>query len=214
MIWWNNSSATEYKNKYALSFRRGQKEVKPYFIVKQTFPEIIECSNTSNIKGYFKNIFFNEAKDITKKDWTQATIPPQYSIQLEDWEELYYVQISTECWNQLRPLLNSLLGVEKWEYIEIATYISWAWYKVISVSNPNEKIEIESRWKKVTVNKWYPWVYYIKDIPEVEIIKNKKWEFVSSDDSEANDFFKEKIIDKFSVKIDDVEELSVEDCPF
>jgi hypothetical protein len=54
-------------------------------------------------------------------------------------------------------------------------------------------------WKEVEINEWYAWVYSKSDIPEIEVIKNKKWEFVSIDDNEANEFFIDKLKEKFSL---------------
>jgi hypothetical protein len=77
------------------------------------------------------------------------------------------------------------------------TYVNKKGYKTISITNPTIKDTIFYNNKDTEVNQSYKWAYDMKSIPEVEVITNKKGEFVSADDSEANEFFVNKIKEKF-----------------
>jgi hypothetical protein len=152
----------------------------------------------TNIRGSLKGIFNNPPKDITTKEWKAVTIPEKFVIVLEEGETTHYIEVGVDAGTQLKGLLNSLLSVEIGEFIEISTYLSGGKYKVIWVSNPNKKKEVESNGKKVTVNESYPWAIDNKDIPQATVIRHPKTDaLISIDDSEVTAFFKEKINAKF-----------------
>jgi hypothetical protein len=189
-----------------LNFKKWDKESKPSFKNKET--------STNKITWQLKWIYYNEQKDITTKEWKQVTIPANINVVLDDTA----VNFSITSWNIFRSVMNSLLSAEiDWEPVEFYTYINKAWYKTVSVTNPADKKKIQYDWKEITVNNSYAWFYKKEEIPEVEVIKNKKWEFVSADDWDANQFFIDKIKEKFGRKNEEQikeEEINIEDIPF
>jgi len=192
------------------SFRKWPKDDKPSFKYGE--------ESVNSISGKLDWVFYNLPKEVTTKEWKQVTIPANINIKLDNEQSL---SISIESGAQFRTTSNSLLNVNKWDSVVFNTYIAKGKYKVISVANPTKKktIEWEVDWEKKTaeVDEWYAWKYWKDDIPEVEIIKNKKWEFVSADDSEANDFFITKLKEKFSGSSNvqsESPEVSIEDVPF
>ena len=198
----------EYSEKYSIRFRRGAKEVAPTFNVKRYFPEVSELPDVNKISGIFKGVIFNDKKDIPKKDGKTATIPANFVAVVEDkGDVVYYVEVSCDSGTQLRPFLNSLLSVNVWDSIEFFTKFSKGkdgnFYKVINVTNPDKKKEITytdkktGEKKKMTVNEEYSWAVAYKDIPEVTVLKDGD-EVIKVKDEEANDFFKQKILEKFS----------------
>lgn len=226
-LWWgntsNNGSKKQYDVKYALSFRRGAKDEKPSFSVRKYFPETEEMGNISRVVWTFEWIIYNDEKQVTSKDWKSVTIPAKFALEISDVVDgkkcVYYVEVSTQDGTQLRPLLNSLLSMERWNRVEINTYIS-KWYKVIWLSNPDiqKEITFEKNWEKKTaiVNDGYSWSYKASELPEVEVIKNKAWEIKSVDDSEQLMFLHQKIEEKFMTKKEDEQpkELDIDDVPF
>lgn len=159
---------------------------------------IEDLKDSTNIKGCLKGIFNNPPKDITTKEGKAVTIPEKFVIVLEDGETTHYIEVGVDAGTQLKGLLNSLLSVEIWEYIEISAYVSGGKYKVIWVSNPNKKKEIEYNGKKISVNESYPWAIDNKDIPQPTVIRHPKTDaLISIDDSEVIEFFKEKVKAKF-----------------
>jgi len=196
------------------NFRKNSKEDKPSFKYQEEV--------TTKITGKLEWVFLNEPKNITTKEGKAVTIPANMNIKLDNEQSL---SISIESGSQFRATANSLLAdnLNKGDNIEFATYIAKGKYKVISVTNPNKKktIEWEVDWEKKTaeVNEGYAWKYWKEDYPEVEIITNKKWEFVSADDTEANEYFINKLKEKFfwasNVQSEgSKEEIDINDIPF
>jgi hypothetical protein len=173
------------------TFKKWALDDKPCFALK-------DWLTTTTISWSFAWLFYNEDKDVTTKDGKNVTIPASISVVLEKGEDRNYVQV--RMWTQARAIVNSLINVERWAPVELNTYISWGKYKVISVRNPEIEVELTTKeWKAFKTKQWYNWAFTKEEIPEVDVIRNKKWEFVSQDDSEANEFFKNKIKNKFSV---------------
>lgn len=172
-------------------FKKWPKEEKPYFKEWD--------SHTNKITWVIKWVFYNQPKDVTTKEWKSVTIPANVNLVLENEQS---VSFSIELGWLFRTTMNSLLSANIWDTIELYTFINKDWFKTISITNPTKKKEITTKENKVvTVNEAYPWVYNLKtDVPEVEVIKNKKWEFVSADDADANNFFIEKIKERFGKK--------------
>jgi len=148
----NGNSGNSYAEKYAISFRRGAKDAKPFFKVKKYFPEAEELNDTTKIIGTLKGVLFNPAKTITKKDGGTADIQPSFTAVVEDdivilgedttSKVVYYVSVDYGAGAQMRPFLNSLLSAEVGDRVEISTYIAKKQYKVISVTNPDKQKEI------------------------------------------------------------------------
>lgn len=191
---------------------------KPLFTTK-------EWKATNSLTGKFAALYYNPDKDVTTKDWKNVTIPASITVVLEWVEDKYYIQVRLG--TQARWIINTLLWVEIGTLIELSTYISGWKYKVISIRNPAKDITITTAaGKDFKTKESFPWIYTKEQIPEVEVIKNKKWEFISQDDSEANDFFITKLKEKFSgndntgIESDEAfksrvkDEINVEDIPF
>jgi len=222
----NSSNENNYENKFAISFRRWAKDVQPYFTVKKYYPERSDEGEVKSVWWIFKGVLFNPAKDVTTADGRAVTIQPSFSIVIEDGTDVYYVQIDFGAWSQMRATLNSLLSAEVWDAIELYTKTSTGKdgrvYKVINVSNPNKKKEITYKDKKtgeektIEVNESYMWAYSSADIPAIEVVRD--WdEILKVKDEAANEFFKEKIAEKFSKEKEATTNnwwISVSDVPF
>ena len=197
--------------------QRGAKDVNPVF---KNWEE-----TTQKLTGTLKAVYLNDAKTVPKKDWTgDVTIPANMAIVFE---EDVTVQVNYELGSLFRTLANSLLSVKLGDMVQLylynKTYTKQDWTKgttkTVSVTNPAKQVERKRKdWTAFTANEMYSWAVEYKDIPEVEIIKNKKGEFVSSDDSEANEFFIDKLTETFVTPNKKAEgssdEINVEDIPF
>lgn len=173
---------------------------------------------TTEIVWKIKWIYYNEPREWVSKNTGKAyTLPANVSIALEN---DFYLQLTVEQWSFFRSVVNSLLSTNIWDEIELRTYINKKGYKVISVANPEVKVDIpykdkDGNDKTFEASKSYDWVVDLNDIPEVEVIRNKKWELISIDDSEANDFMIWKLKEKFiKSPSDSNDEINVEDLPF
>lgn len=187
--------------KIQYKFKKGAQEIKPVFVGEVFSPNKEKIWDVSQVSWFLKWVFYNEAKEITKADWTKATIPPSYTVQLINWEDTLYVGFSETYVSVLKGLILSLLSVELGEEIVLSTYIS-KWYKVVSVTNPQEKVKITSNWKELEVNKSYPWAIDYKTLPEaIEIKHPKTWEVIERDYSDLLDFLRSKIKDKFNPSV-------------
>lgn len=195
--------------------QRGAKWVAPTF----KFWE----ETTQKVSWTLKGVFLNNAKEVEKKDWTgKVTIPANLNL---IFEEDFSVQIIYEMGGLFRNIANSILSANLGDKVEmyafIKNYVDKNWEnrqaKAVNITNPDDRVTRKTKdWEEFTANNFYPWAFDIKkDVPEVEIIKNKKGEFVSADDSEANEFFISKLTEKFvtpNKKTSD--ELTVADLPF
>jgi len=222
----NNGWENKYENKYAISFRRWAKDVDPYFTVKKYYPEKEDKWETKSVWGIFKWVLFNPEKEVTTSDGRAVVIQPSFSIVIEDGTDIYYVQIDFWAWSQMRATLNSLLSANVWDAIELYAKTSF-WkdgkkYKVINVTNPNKKKEITYKDKNtgedktIMVNESYMWAYSSADIPKIEVVKDGD-EILKVKDAEANEFFKEKIAEKFSKKEENNSNdwgIDISDVPF
>ena len=184
-------------------FRKGAKEDKPTF----KFGD----ETTNKITGKLKWIFFNEPKNVTTKEWKSVTIPANVNVVFDNEQS---VAFSIELWGLFRSTMNSFLSANIWDAVEMYTYVNKKGYKTISITNPTIKDTIFYNNKDTEVNQSYKWAYDMKSIPEVEVITNKKGEFVSADDSEANEFFVNKIKEKFGKQESTWTEINLEDIPF
>lgn len=183
-------------------FRKGAKDDKPSF----KFGE--EAVN--KVSGKLKWVFFNQPKTVTTKEWKSVTIPANINIVFENEQS---VSFSVELWKLFRSVTHSILNADIGDTVELYTFINKEWYKSISVTNPSIKEKINYKWEEMEVSKNLFFVTKFEH-PEIEIIKNKKWDFVSADDSEANEFFINKIKEKFGKKDNSNWEISVEDLPW
>jgi len=185
-------------------FRKWAKEDKPSFKTKD--------EETNKLSWTLKGVFYNAPKDVVTKEWKNVTIPANVNIVFENEQS---VAFSIEWWKLFRQAMHSILNSNIWENIEMYTFINKGWFKSISITNSDKKKKITTKdWKTITVNEDYFWMTKFEH-PEVEVINNKKWEYVSSDDSEANEFFITRIRDKFGKPAEwNWEEISVEDIPF
>lgn len=171
-----------------LQFRKGAKEDKPSFKDKEM--------STNKVSWNLKGVYYNEPKDVTTKEWKTVTIPANINVVFDNDKSINF---SIELWKLFRSTAHSLLNANIWEKIEMYTFINKDWYKSISITNPDVKEKITYKWKEIEVGRNYFFMSKFEH-PEVEIIKNKKWEFVSADDWDANKFFVEKIKEKFGKK--------------
>lgn len=219
MLGKTNNATDIYENKYALQFRRGWKDEKPYFNVRQYHPEKINHETITKVSGIFKGILFNPSKDVITKEWKAVTIQPWFTVVLADNSEaVYYVAVDYWCGAQMRAMLNSLLTANIGDDVELSTYISKGKYKVISVTNPKLTKEItfekDGKSKTVTVNEWYTWAFTKEQIPEIEVVKD--WEeILKVKDEKANEFFKAEVEKKFATKTDNNSTaISMDEIPF
>lgn len=179
--------------------------------------------NSQSVKGTLKGVFFNQDKEVEKRDGTgKVTIPAHLNL---TFEEDFNVQINYDLGALFRTIANSLLSVNKGDEVEIYVYNkkfkkadgTLGDTKTATISNPKvQETKKNHKGEEFTANKLYPWAVQFKDVPEVEIIKNKKGEFVSSDDEDANNFFIDKLKEKFiwSSSKNETEELDVDSIPF
>lgn len=185
-------------------FRKGAKDDKSSFKSKD--------EETNKLSWTLKGVYYNAPKDVVTKEWKNVTIPANVNVVLEN---DISISFSIEWWNLFRAVVNSLLTANVWDSIEFYTYTNKEWYKSVSLTNPTIKKEITTKeWKVVTVNQSYAWWVEYQDIPEVEVIKNKKGEYVSSDDTEANEFFITKLKDKFGKQEEKDGTIDIGNIPF
>lgn len=184
------------------TFRKWAKDVAPTFKSKE--------DSINKIKGNIKWVYFNPTKEVTTREGKTVSIPANINVALDNEIALSF---SIEWGSIFRAVMNSLLSAEIWSPIEFYTYVNKDWYKTVALTNPTVTKEIEYNNKKINVNESYRWAYDKNAIPEIEVIKNKKWEFVSMDDADANEFFTSKIIEKFWKKDNDGG-INLEDIPF
>lgn len=183
-------------------FRKWAKEDTPSFKTKE--------DETNKISWILKGVFYNIPKDVITKEWKSVTIPANINVVFENEQS---VSFSIELWKLFRSTAHCLLNANIWDKIEMYTFINKEWYKSISITNPEIKEKINYNWKEIEVGKSYFFMSKFEH-PEVEKITNKKWEFISVDDWEANEFFITKIKDKFGKQEEKDWEINIEDVPF
>jgi hypothetical protein len=89
-----------------------------------------------------------------------------------------------------RTMLNTICGADSIGMVELSAKL---WGKKGEKKYPTVFVEVNGQKSK--------WRYQFSEIPAVEHIKNKKGETVSSDDSEANDFYINTVIPEINSKI-------------
>lgn len=193
-------------------FKKWAKEAKPSFSYKDESGDVGE--NLNNIRGIVSGVFFNDKKQINTQDKGLIDIPADVTVKFEDSNSL---SIPSTAWHLYRTAINSLLSVNKGDSVEFSTYINKAWYKAISITNPDKKVKKNIWWKEIELNELYFGAINFKDIPKVETT-----EFGGKtlyDDTKANNFLVEKLVAKFSwestsVQSEDTADINVEDLPF
>lgn len=211
MSFWNGWATNNYEAKYNFSFYKW-KDTKPYFKVTQFYP-IKEDKWTANlVTGKLKWVFFREDVMI---EWAKNPFD-EVKIVLDDGDNQY--NISARLDNVSRFLVNQLLTASIWEEVKISTYTNSKWYKTLIATMVWEKITIKGKsWKDVTVDKSFDLWVDMSEFPEIDITKDKKWNVVSVDDTDANKFIIKKAKEKFSMidnNIETKEELTIEDIPW
>lgn len=196
-----------------IKFRKNTKEANPHFLDK-------EWNEIKNIKGKLEAVYYNEEREV---QWTEKkfTAPEWITVKVVDWDNEQYLELNTMYWPITRWFINELLSSNIWDNVIIETYKTKKGYKVVTIKNADKPKTFKYKdkdWKDAEFETFesYSWAVDLKDIPAIYYIKNKKWEVVNVDDDEANEFFFNKIKDKFVSpnKKDKEEEVTVEDLPF
>lgn len=212
MSFWNGWTANNYEAKYNFSFYKW-KDTKPYFKVTQFYPLKEEKWIADFVVGKLKGVFFREDVMIegAKNPFDEV------KVVLDDGENQY--NISARLDNVSRFLVNQLLTANVWEEIKISTYVNSKGYKTLIATRVGEKVNIKGKnWKDITVDKSLDLWVDMSEFPEIDITKDKKWNVVSVDDSDANKFIIRKAKERFNLVADRIdspnEELTMEDIPF
>lgn len=134
----------------------------------------VQTETYTKIEGYLKDV------KVETYTW-DGKENQSVKITLQDNTSDGSIIITTGFNNMTRSMLNSIAGCDAIGLLELKA-AKWGKgekkYPTIFVSNNGQKTA---------------WKYQISEIPQVEQIKNKKGEVVSTDDSETNAFFKNVI---------------------
>ncbi len=170
----NNDGSKLYFLKFKSKNEKGEK-VPIYIEVKEKGEgkEYVTVDSVDSVSGDLSKI------TVTEYEWEGK---PKKNVKLlfkdKKAKENYLLDLSFSMTS--RGLFNGLLSLDSFNDIKIGVYTNKKGFPATSLEQAGERVS---------------WKFALKDIPEVELTKNKKGEVVSSDYSDVDAFFEEHLVE-------------------
>jgi hypothetical protein len=157
-----------------------KKAVEPYFSFKQKVDGVYKEVNQSTV--FSGNL---EKVETYEREW-EGVKSTNVKITLVDGEEKYIVDLAPSILS--RSVFNTLLSLESYENLKFTIYLT------------KPKPGAPERYPQISVwqnDELVKWAHALNELPAVEEIKNSKGVVLSKDYADLNQFFFDKIAQKF-----------------